>query len=89
MYGEKIRVPPLPSHFVQGSRTICAILVEGILRNVSVKLFILYYIIIFEPVVKEEMSSKGISYLQLWQPFSSAEPKHLCKIGREHYVKLF
>ena len=26
-------------HFVQWSRTICAILVKGIMRNISVKLF--------------------------------------------------
>ena len=70
------------SHFVQGSRTICAILGEGIIRNISVKSFK------FGPVV-QEMSLKGISYLQLWQPFCAAEQKHLCKIAREHCVKLF
>ena len=27
------------SHFSQGSRMVCAMLVEGIMRNISVKLF--------------------------------------------------
>ena len=35
-------------HFVQQSETICAILVEGIMRNISVKLFE------FGPVVQEQ-----------------------------------
>ena len=30
------------------------------------------------------MLFKGISHLELWQPFCSAEPNHLCNFGREH-----
>ena len=48
--------------FVQPSRTICAIFVEGIMRNNSVKLFE------FGPAVQEEMSFKAISYLAIWRP---------------------
>ena len=48
-------------HF-QRSKTICEILVEGIMRNNYVKLFV------FGPVV-QEMSFKDISYLELWQPY--------------------
>ena len=30
-----------------------------------------------------------ISYLELWQPFCSAEHKHLCNFGRVYYGKQF
>ena len=30
------------------------------------------------------MPFKDLSYLELWQPFCSAEPNHLCNFGREH-----
>ena len=47
----------------------------------------------FGPVVQVEMSFKGISYLDIWQPFCSAECNHLCNFGRGYYadksVKLF
>ena len=60
----------------------CAILVEGIMRNISVKLFE------FGPAV-QEMLNKYISYLQLCQPFYTAE-QNLCAVfGRGHYGKLF
>ena len=36
----------------------------------------------FRQVVKEEMSIKDISYLELWQPFCSGEQNHLCNFGR-------
>ena len=36
----------------------------------------------FGPVVQEEMPFKGISYLELWQPFCSAERNHLCNSDR-------
>ena len=49
--------------FVQRSGTICAILEEGIMRNISDKLLEL------GPVVQAEMLFKDISYLELWQPF--------------------
>ena len=48
--------------FVQRSRTIYVIVVEGIIRNISVKLFE------FKPVAQEEMLFKAISYLQLCSP---------------------
>ena len=74
--------------FVQWSRTICAMLVEGIMRNNSVKLFE------FGPVVQEEMPFENISYLELWRPFCSVERKHVCNIlvegiKRNYSVKLF
>ena len=31
------------------------------------------------------MSFKDISYLELWQPFCSAERNHLCNFGRRYY----
>ena len=44
-------------------------------------------------MVQEEMSFKGISYLELKQPFSSAERNYLCNfiesIMRNNPVKLF
>ena len=47
----------------------------------------------FGPVVLEEMAFKGISYLELWQPFCSAECNHLPilveGIKRNKSVKLF
>ena len=67
------------SPFVQRSGTICAILVEGIMRNNSVK---------FGPVV-QEMSFKDISYLELWRPFCSAEQTHLCNFDRGDYEEQF
>ena len=33
-------------------------------------------------VVQEEVLFKGISYLELWQLFSSAECNNLCHFGR-------
>ena len=35
------------------------------------------------------MSFKGISYIQLWQLFCSAEWNHLCNYGRGYYEKQF
>ena len=35
------------------------------------------------------MPFKGISYLELWQPFSSAERNHLCNFGRRYYEEQF
>ena len=35
------------------------------------------------------MSFKGISYLELWQPFCSAEHVHLCNFCRGHYEEQF
>ena len=64
------------SPFVQWSETIFVILLDGIMKNNSVKLFE------FRPVVMEEMLFKYITCLQLWQPFYSAEQNHLCTSGR-------
>ena len=36
-------------------------------------------------MVHEEMPFKGISYLELWQPFCSAGHNHLCNFGRGYY----
>ena len=35
------------------------------------------------------MLFKGISYLELWQPFCSAERNHLCNFGRGYYEEQF
>ena len=35
------------------------------------------------------MTFKGISYLELWQPFCSAECNHLCNFGRRYYEEQF
>ena len=69
--------------FIQRSRTICAILVEGIKRNNSVKQFFE-----FGPVT-QEMSFKDISYLELWRPFCSMERDHLCNFGRGYQEEEF
>ena len=65
------------------SGAICAILVEGIKRNNSM---IFFY---FGQVFQEEMRFKDISYLELWQPFCSAEQNHLCNFGRKHHEEQF
>ena len=35
------------------------------------------------------MSFKGISYLELWWPFCSAELNHLCNFGRRRHEEQF
>ena len=40
-------------------------------------------------MVQEEMLLKGISYLEPWQPFCSAELMHLCNFGRRYQVEQF
>ena len=35
------------------------------------------------------MPSKGISCLDIWQPFSSVECNHLCNLGRGYYEEQF
>ena len=35
------------------------------------------------------MPFKGISYLELWQPFCSVEWNHLCNFGRGYYKEQF
>ena len=64
--------------FVQRSRSICAILVVGIMRNNSVNLF------------RISASGSGdvfqkISYLELWQPSCSVEWNHLYNFERGHH----
>ena len=51
------------------------------MRNISVKLFD------FGPMVQETLF-KGISYLQLWQPFCSAKWNHVCYFDRGHNLSL-
>ena len=43
----------------------------------------------FGQKVQEEMPFKGISYLELWQLFCSAEHNHLCHFGRGYYEEQF
>ena len=50
-------------HFVQQSRTVCALMVEGISRNIYVNDFQ------FGPVFHTNMSIKDTSYLELWRCF--------------------
>ena len=40
----------------------------------------------FGPVVQEELSFNGISYLDIWQPFCSKERNRLCNFGRGYYA---
>ena len=40
-------------------------------------------------MVQEEISFKDISYLELWQPFFSAEWNSLCNFGRGYYEEQF
>ena len=35
------------------------------------------------------MLFKGISYLELWQPFCSVEHNYLCDFGRRYYEEQF
>ena len=37
----------------------------------------------------KKCSLKDISYLELWQPFCSAEQNHLCNFGRGCYEEQF
>ena len=43
----------------------------------------------FGRVVQEEMPFKGISYLELCQPFCSVEGNHFCKFVRGYAVEQF
>ena len=36
-------------------------------------------------MVQEEISFRYITYLELWQPFCSAEQNHCCNFGIRHY----
>ena len=44
---------------------------------------------LFGPVVQEELPFKGNSYLDIWQPFCSAECNHLCYFGRGYFEEQF
>ena len=68
---------------VQWSGATYAIMKEGIMENIHVKLYEI------GPVVQEEMSFKGISYLKLWQPFCSAKRNHLCNFGGGYQEEQF
>ena len=46
------------------SKTICAILVEGMVRNISVKLFLIWT----SGLDQKKTSFKDISHLELWVP---------------------
>ena len=58
--------------FVQQSETICAILVDGGMRNN------------FDQWFRRRCLLK-ISYLKLWQPSCSVERNHLCNCERGHH----
>ena len=40
-------------------------------------------------MVQEEKLFKDITYLELWQPFCSAEQNHLCNFGRGYHEEQF
>ena len=40
-------------------------------------------------MVQKEMLFKDICYLELWQPFCSAERNHLCNFGKGCYEEQF
>ena len=65
-------------HFVNRSRTVCAILEIGSMRNISVKL------VKFGPVVQEDMSLKDISIFS-----SSSHQNSLSNWDRGHYEEHF
>ena len=69
--------------YVQGSRTICAILVEGIMRNNSVNKFW------FWTSGSRGYAFKRYFYLELWWPFCSAERNHMCNFGRRHHYEQY
>ena len=62
------------SSFVRRSVTICAILVEGIMRNNSLKLYWIW-------VSGSDVVLK-ISYLELWWPSCVVERNHLCNFKK-------
>ena len=59
-------------------RNHCAVLEQGIMRNISVKLFK------FGTAV-QEVSFKNISFLELWWAFCSSEWNHSCNINRGYH----
>ena len=60
--------------FVRQSKTICAILLECIMRINSEPLFSIW------TTGSGGNAVQDISYLELWQPFCSAEQNHLCNL---------
>ena len=40
-------------------------------------------------IIRDAKPFKCISYLELWQPFCSAERNHLCNFGREYQEEQF
>ena len=65
------------------SRIIYAILKEGIMGNIHVKLYGIW------TSGQREMLFKDISYQELWQPLWSADQKHLCNYGRRYHETWF
>ena len=74
------------SPFVQWSGTICAILVESIMRNNSEK-----NILNLDQWCRRCLL-RNFFHLELWRPFSSAEQNHLCNFGsgyqEEHFCEI-
>ena len=58
------------------------------LCNEVIRSFIIHKMSNFGSVV-QEMSFKDIFYLELWWPFCSAEPNHLCNFGRGYHEEQF
>ena len=67
--------------FVQPSRTVCAILEKGIIRNNSVSLFRT----LASGSGGQKIVVSKISYLELWQPSCSVERNNLCNFERGHH----
>ena len=70
--------------FVRHSQSVCSILEEDIMRNISVTKNIE-----FGPAVLEEMPFKHISYLELWKSLYSAEQNRLCSFRPGDNVEHF
>ena len=62
----------------QWRKTFCAILVDGIMRNISEKLFWIWTSGSVDVV-------EDVSHLELWQPLCSVERNHICNFCRGHY----
>ena len=43
----------------------------------------------YHPIIRDAKPFKCFSYLELWQPFCSAERNHLCNFGRGYQEEQF
>ena len=81
---ETFRIWSSGGPFIQRTRPTCAILVEYITRNDSVKLFWIWTSGSWGNAV-----NRYFFYLELWQPFCWAECNHLCNMSRGYYEEPF